>query len=160
MVRGINFKIHYQSTRLITLFILIVTSQSVLAGNGINTKPGAGPAIHGYDPVAYFVNGEPQQGSEAYSYNHQGVTWQFSNEENKQLFIGSPESYIPQYGGFCAYAASRNYIADADPVAWTIDDGKLYLNYSLSVRETWLGDRKSNISKADGYWPELVEKAQ
>lgn len=146
--------------RFVVLLILISINQSVWAKNGVNTKPATGPAIHGYDPVAYFVSGEPQRGAEAFSYNYQGVTWRFSSEENKQSFIESPEAYIPQYGGFCAYAASRNYIADVDPKAWTIDSGRLYLNYSLSVRKNWLSDKKSNITKADGFWPELVEKVQ
>lgn len=146
--------------RLITILILISINHSVWAKNGVNTKPATGPAIHGYDPVAYFVSGGPQRGAEAFSYNYKGVTWRFSNEENKQSFIESPEAYIPQYGGHCAYAASRNYIADVDPKAWTIDSGKLYLNYSLSVRKKWLGDQKSNITKANGFWPELVNKVQ
>jgi YHS domain-containing protein len=149
-----------QMIRLITILILISINHSVWAKNGVNTKPAAGPAIHGYDPVAYFVSGGPRRGAEAFSYNYQGVTWRFSNEENKQSFIESPEAYIPQYGGFCSYAASRNYIADVDPKAWTVYSGKLYLNYSLSVRKNWLGDKKSNIAKADGFWPELVKKVQ
>jgi hypothetical protein len=38
---------------------------------------------------------------------------------------------------------SRGYTADIDPEAWTIVDGKLYLNYSR---------------KGDGNWPGVLEE--
>ena len=39
-----------------------------------------------------------------------------------------PGKYLPQYGGYCAYAMSLNRIAAIDPSRWAIVDGKLYLN--------------------------------
>jgi len=149
-----------QLMRLITILILISINHSVLAKNGINADSKSGLAIQGYDAVAYFKQSQPQRGDEAFSHEYKGVTWRFANQHNLQSFIDTPEDYIPQYGGFCAFAASRNAIASVDPKAWTIDEGKLYLNYSLGVRNKWRGDQKSNIKKADGFWPELVKKVQ
>ena len=136
--------------------ILTTISASVLAAGNINVDSSNGLAIHGYDPVAYFVSGEPREGIAAYSYEFEGTKWAFVNEENKQAFIANPDAYIPQYGGHCAYAASKNSIANTDPYAWTIHDGKLYLNYSKGVRTLWSLSRDSNIDKANGYWPELA----
>jgi YHS domain-containing protein len=150
-------------SRLMRLLVFLLTmpfAGSLLAVGGINTQPATGPAIHGYDPVAYFVAGEPQRGDKALSYDYQGVTWRFANAANKQIFIESPDAYIPQYGGHCAFAASKNAIADIDPAAWTIDKGKLYLNYNLGVRSKWRADQAVNIKKADGFWPELVKKVK
>jgi hypothetical protein len=55
------------------------------------------------------------------------VTWHFAYEKNRNVFIASPKKYKPQFGGFCAYAASYGQAADIDPNAWTIIDNKLYL---------------------------------
>ena len=33
---------------------------------------------------------------------------------------------------------SQGYTASGDPEAWSIVNGKLYLNYSKSVMKTWL----------------------
>ena len=63
-------------------------------------------------------------------------------------------------GGFCAFAVSRGYTADIDPAAWSIVDGKLYLNYSLRVQRTWEGDAAGNIRKADANWPTLRGKLE
>ncbi|HEX6012072.1 MAG TPA: YHS domain-containing (seleno)protein, partial [Geminicoccaceae bacterium] len=64
----------------------------------------------------------------------------------------------PQYGGYCAWAVSQGYTASADPQAWRIVDGKLYLNYSLDVQKTWEQDVPGNITKANANWPTVLEK--
>ena len=45
-----------------------------------------------------------------------------------------------------------------EPEAWSIVDGRLYLNYDLSVRKTWLGRTRTYIARADGSWPRLRTK--
>ena len=147
--------LRYAGILSITLFSAVLHSS-----NGVNVSLSNGTAIHGFDPVAYFVDGEPRRGNEKYRYQHEGVTWQFSSEQNMRVFIGSPQNYMPQYGGHCAYAASKNAIANVNPSAWTIHNGKLYLNYSLNVRQAWKSDINSNIDKADGFWPELVKQVE
>lgn len=42
-----------------------------------------------------------------------------------------------------------------DPEAWTIYEGKLYLNYSPSVHPRWSKDIPGYVIKADKYWPGL-----
>ncbi len=51
---------------------------------------------------------------------------------------------------------SNGGTASIDPDAWTIVDGKLYLNYSLGVREQWSQDIPGNVAKADVNWPKLL----
>ena len=65
---------------------------------------------------------------------------------------------MPQYGGYCAYAVSKNKTASIKPEIFEIIDDRLYLNYSESVQRRWLKDSKSYIKKADAQWPELVNK--
>ncbi len=120
-----------------------------------------GYAIHGYDPVSYFTDGEPSKGSEEFSYEWKEATWLFSSAEHRDLFKESPEKYAPQYGGWCAYGAAGGYAADVDPLeSWTIHDDKLYLNYDKSVSKKWNKDIPGYLEKADEKWPKLNEELQ
>ena len=71
---------------------------------------------------------------------------------------GTDPVAAPQYGGYCAYAASKGAIAMTVPEAWTIYDDKLYLNYSESVRDIWRRDIPGNILLADGNWPDILTR--
>ena len=115
-----------------------------------------GGAIRGYDPVAYHTEGKPVAGKRAHRVEWKGATWSFASAENKTLFEGDPEKYAPRYGGYCAWAVSNGGTASIDPDAWTIVDGKLYLNYSLGVREQWSQDIPGNVAKADVNWPKIL----
>ena len=117
-----------------------------------------GAAIGGYDPVAYFSQSAPVLGDPAHSTTWKGAEWRFANAENKAAFEADPEAYAPQYGGFCAYAASKNAIAPTSPDAWTVHEGKLYLNYSTDVRSVWRQDIPGNIALADANWPGLRDQ--
>ncbi len=114
-------------------------------------SPG-GIALRGYDPVSYFTEGKAARGDSGISVMHSGVTWRFASVRNKESFLADPATYIPQYGGYCAFGMSRGYKAPTEADAWTIVDGKLYLNYNTKVRESWNKDQKTYIGKADQNW--------
>jgi YHS domain-containing protein len=114
-------------------------------------------AINGFDPVAYFNQQQPVEGSPAHSSEWNGAKWLFSNAENKAAFDANPEEFAPQYGGYCAYAVSKGYTASTDPDAWTVHDGKLYLNYSKTVRLLWSRDIPGHVASADKNWPAVLE---
>lgn len=114
-------------------------------------------AIRGYDPVAYFTVGKPVRGSNQFTSKWQGATFKFSSAENLALFKAEPTAYAPQYGGYCAFAVSKGATAGTVPDAWSIVDGKLYLNYSLNVRNRWSKDVPGNIKAADRNWPAVLE---
>jgi hypothetical protein len=114
-----------------------------------------GVALRGYDAVAYFVQGQPGKGSKGFTYEWNGAVWHFQSEQSRAQFQSNPVKYAPQYGGYCAWAVSNNYTADADPEAWKIVDGKLYLNYSKSVQKKWEPEAEERIQNADRNWPAL-----
>ncbi len=114
-------------------------------------------AMNGYDVMTYWKGGKPLEGKRKISAAYNGATWVFISKENRALFLENPAKYAPQYGGYCAYAASRNAVADVDPYAWRIWKDRLYLNYSPRVRRQWASDIDENIAKADGFWPKLLE---
>ena len=136
---------------------LCLLSVSGFAGGKINSSQFSGLAIHGYDPVAYFEQGKAIPGNRNITYVWEGTTFAFASEPNRDLFSRSPVSYLPQYGGYCAYAAANNAISDADPTAWQIVAGKLYLNYDNRVQRTWAGELEKNLRLADDNWPRLAQ---
>ena len=114
-------------------------------------------AIRGYDPVAYFTIGEPTRGSDRFTTSWQGATFKFVSAANLELFKADPADYAPQYGGYCAYAVSKGATAGTVADAWTIVDGKLYLNYSLGVRQRWRKDVPRHIKAAGRNWPAVLD---
>jgi YHS domain-containing protein len=113
-------------------------------------------AINAHDPVAYFTESRPVRGDAAHAVDWNGATWYFANAENAATFSANPDAYAPVFGGYCAYAASRGYLADTRPEAWTVYDGKLYLNANLRARELWLRDVPGNIAAGLSNWPGIL----
>jgi hypothetical protein len=122
-------------SELLLLMFLITPMQAAIAK--VNTGSD-GVAIHGYDVVAYFLEGRAVRGTSEFEHEWQDAKWHFASATNKDLFVANSERYAPQYGGFCATClALDGELADANPKAWTIVDGKLYLNYSMHQRTQW-----------------------
>ncbi|MEO0854885.1 MAG: YHS domain-containing (seleno)protein, partial [Cyanobacteria bacterium J06648_11] len=62
-----------------------------------------GRALHGYDAVSYFTEGEAVPGAEAHSLEWDGVTWFFASADNRDAFEADPERYAPANGGYCTF---------------------------------------------------------
>jgi len=141
------------NTKFLILLILFACSGSEVSETYVEN----GIAINGYDPVAYFTQSAAVEGSEQYSFNWNNATWYFSSEQNLTTFKDNPDKYSPVFGGYCAYGMSNGegYKATTDPNAWTIVDGKLYLNYSLKVKEKWLENQDERIEHAWENWPRV-----
>jgi YHS domain-containing protein len=116
----------------------------------VNTASGV--ALKGYDSVAYFTAGKPVEGSDRFQTVWRGVTYRFASAEDRDSFVADPEKYAPQYGGFCAFAAANDRIADIDPGDWAVVDGKLYLNNNDIAQTLWSVDKSGNIAAGDRFW--------
>ena len=143
---------------MLRLTILVLFSMTTAFAQQSPVFAPAGKAIRGYDPVAYFTDSKPVLGDSTLSYTYQGATWYFANATNRDTFKADPDKYAPQYGGYCAYGTSQGHKAPTEADAWTINDGKLYFNYSKKVQTLWNKDRTGNISKADTNWPTIKDK--
>ena len=118
----------------------------------------SGKAIRGYDPVSFFLDGKPIPGKEELTWNWNSANWYFSDQAHLDSFKLNPERYAPQYGGYCAYGVYEGHKAPTDPNAWRIVDGKLYLNYSLKVRELWNDKKEEKIIIANSNWSGIIDK--
>lgn len=143
--------------------LLGLTLAAPLAAQGPPATPvnvdAQGLALHGYDAVAYFTEGRAVAGTAQFEHAWSGARWRFASAANRDRFAKAPEQYAPQFGGYCAWAVSRNYTADIDPEAFAVVNGKLYVNYSSFVQARWRLDRDGNITKGHANWPGLLSAA-
>ena len=144
----------------LTMAILgsVISAPPAHAVEPINATTFGKLAIKGYDPIAYFEDGEPAKGNKSHSFEWMGAVWRFTSAERRDHFAEDPTRFAPQYGGYCAWAVSKGATATIDPDAWKIVDGKLYLNYSSKIQQQWLEDVPGNIERADVNWPRLLEE--
>jgi len=142
----------------ISLTLLIVfISTSIFAQKNYYTKKGV--VAKGYDVVSYFSN-EAKEGSKEFSTEYDKVTFYFSSKENLETFQKNPQKYIPQYGGFCAYAmGAKGSKVSINPETFEIRDGKLYLFYNKGKTNTfnlWLEEGAEQLKeKADKNWEKV-----
>jgi hypothetical protein len=132
----------------------VVVVMPVTAGNP-QKMVATGPddvAIKGYDTVAYFTEGQAMKGNSKLVASWNDAEWHFANVAHRDLFTANPERYAPQFGGFCANGLSKGKKVAADPEAWTIVDGKLYIKFSKAARDRWSKNRAENIKKAEESW--------
>ena len=115
-------------------------------------------AIRGYDPVAYFAEGRPVKGKPELTHRWKGATWRFASAANRDRFAQAPEKYAPHYGGYCAFGVAGGYAVKTEPDAWSVVDGKLYLNYDRGVQRRWSEDIPGYVRKADANWPKALER--
>ena len=122
-----------------------------------NLKNGIG--AQGYDVVSFF-NGKPEKGSESHTSSYNDAKYFFGSLENKEKFEASPESYTPQYGGFCAIAMSEGAEADPNPKSWEVRDGKLYfftrkLFGIIDAKRQWVKKPEELRALADTAWAKM-----
>ena len=135
------------------LVLALALSLSTRAASEVHVTDGV--AIKGHDPVAYFGAGKPQRGLPPLRVEHGGAAYLFATAANRDAFQANPARYVPQYGGYCAFGVAGGYKADIDPAAFSIIDGKLYLNYNKTVQRDWSKDTAGFIRKADARWPHV-----
>ena len=146
----------FPRTLLLVALVAAASAPAARALEPVNRTLLGGLALDGYDAVAYFTDAKPVEGKKEFSTEWNGATWRFASAEHRDEFVKTPEKYAPQYGGYCAWAVAHNYTADADPEAWSIVDGKLYLNYDKKIMAKWKEDVPGHVAKGDANWPKLL----
>lgn len=136
-----------------------MASASMPGQENVNLKNGY--AAQGYDVVSYFQN-KAEKGDKQFTASYEGVNYKFHTAENAETFQQNPKAYIPQYGGFCAYAIATNgKKIGVNPKTYTITQGKLYLFYNswgVNTLEKWNEEGAEALQKkADSQWNILLD---
>jgi hypothetical protein len=114
-----------------------------------------GIALHGYDPVAYFVDGHPVLGLPDYEASQGGAVWRFHNEGNRADFLAHPEVYGPQYGGYDPVDVARGVTVAGNPLFWVVTGDRLYLFGQETNRDAFAADPARYLDQARDRWPAL-----
>lgn len=146
--------------RLVLVIALGLLLHQVNAQQTVNTTK-KGVAADGYDVVAYFEN-QAVVGDKSISSTYHEAIYYFSTQSNKELFDAHPEKYLPQYGGWCAYAmGDTGELVEINPKRYEIRDGKLYLFYDafgINTLKKWEEEGAERLkSAADLNWEKLAE---
>ena len=115
-------------------------------------------ALKGYDPVSYFTEGKPEKGSKEFTFAYDDTTYWFKSAAHRNKFASNPEHYAPQFDGYCAIQLSRGLKVEADPEAWAITNGKLYV-FSRKIGAKKF--RKESVviaKKAEENWPHFRKR--
>jgi YHS domain-containing protein len=119
-----------------------------------------GIALNGFDPVGYFTEGIAVKGSKEFSYFYDGITYCFASGSDRDIFRLAPVKYMPQYGGWCAYAMGHDGTkVEVDPETFKIINGKLYLFYNKFFNNTlksWNRDEPKLQAQADANWLKII----
>jgi hypothetical protein len=134
--------------------ILFISISTTFISQNYNTKKDF--VANGYDVVSYF-NNKAEKGDEKFSTTFDTVKFKFSTKENLDLFKENPKKYVPQYGGYCAYAIGKTgEKVKINPETFEIRDGKLYLFYNswgTNTLELWQEEGAEKLQKqADKNW--------
>lgn len=136
--------------------VILLVSSFAFAGVDVETDDN-GVILDGYDAVAYFNENSAVKGSAEYTAVHNDAIYYFSSKKNRELFNKDAAKYAPQYGGFCAYGTTFGKKLEIDGRAFEVVDGKLYVNKSLNVYETWSEEKAENIQSANALWPTIKD---
>ena len=136
------------------VLVLAAVGRVLLAADA---APGTGKrlALKGYDPVSYFIDGRPGKGSADYQASYDDATYWFKTPEHRATFVADPDHYAPQFQGFCTVTLSRGARLEADPEAWVIADGKLYVFGAKEAVPMFRAQTASVIEKATENWVTL-----
>jgi YHS domain-containing protein len=133
-----------------------VAKNGVAGGKTLVFTDKKGVALEGFDPVTYFSDEQPKKGDRAIEATFNGALYHFVSQKNREAFEKDPTKYAPAYGGYCGYAASVGKVRPANPLIWSIVDGRLIVQHTKGADELWRKDIAGNKLKADKYWPLLI----
>ena len=123
-------------------------------GDAIIADPVSGTALFGFDAVAYFAAGSAVPGNQRLTVTRFGLVWWFRNEGNRQAFAGSPDAYVPLYGGYDPLAIVAGQLVVGDPEIFAIVDDRLVLFRSTTARTAYLAG-PDPARAAAARWPAL-----
>ena len=152
-----------KSFNILIVFLFIFSSSLLAQDNMANNIDNSNIALQGYSPVSYLDLGIAQKGLQAFKSEYEKVLYYFTSAEQKAAFDADPKKYLPQYGGYCAYAIGlKSKKVGINPETFEIRDGKLYLFYNsfgTNTLDLWNQENPEALrDKADENWEKIKNK--
>jgi hypothetical protein len=117
----------------------------------------SGLAIEGFDPVAYFTDGQAELGRQEFEASQAGAVWRFRNAGNRASFAAHPEIYGPQFGGYDPIDLARGVTVAGNPRFWLVSGQRLYLFSREQSRDAFAADPAGVLRNATQRWPALEQ---
>jgi hypothetical protein len=160
-------KPHFRPRTALIAFAVVVSLGGVVAvgpmalaatTERVITNRYSGLAIEGYDPLAYFIDGNPEVGLPAYETVQGGAVWRFRNEGNRDSFAAHPEVYGPQFGGYDPVDVARGVTVAGNPRFWLVAGQRLYLFGREDTRDAFAANPLPYLKEAKLRWPALEDQ--
>lgn len=135
----------------LALASLVTLSSMAIAGEA---------KLDGYCPVCYIAANKAVKGVKEFQSEHNGNTYWFVKAAAKEAFDKSPEKFLPQYDGLCAYGVSLGKEFKSDPTQFAVVDGKLYLNSSKKTQKLFKAAESKTVASADTHWKTMKMKKE
>lgn len=121
---------------------------------GLNERfvadPSTGIALYGFDPVAYFTEGRAVRGRRDVEAEWNGSAWRFASEANRAVFLSSPETYAPRFGGYDPSGVASGVAVAGHPLMFRIEGERLYLFSDAKGRDDF-----ADLAAAQKSWPKV-----
>ena len=153
--------------RHLRLAFVALLSSAAVAGSGLAAHAATteqlvadrytGLAIGGFDPVAYFTDAQPLVGQAGFEAAEAGAIWRFRNEGNRAVFVGHPEIYGPQFGGYDPTDVARGVAVAGNPRFWLVAGQRLFLFGGAKSRDAFAADPARFAKEARQRWPGVRE---
>lgn len=167
-LNGVDSPLANLMATFLALLFGIVLAVAVLVPGGVRAMPAdlhlmirdpaSGLAIHGFDPVAYHVDGKARPGSLAFEAEWGGLRWTFTGEANRRAFLDAPDIYVPALAGHDPLSASQGFLAEGDPAIFAFRDGRIFFFRSAERRIRFETDAEITAG-AIANWPMLRRQA-
>ncbi|MFK7791197.1 MAG: YHS domain-containing (seleno)protein [Devosiaceae bacterium] len=135
----------------------LLLPSGVTGSERIVSNPDFQLALFGYDPVAYFADGEAREGTAEYEVLHENLAWRFASAGNLEAFLAEPSLFLPAFGGHGALFVARGTATPGHPEIWVSLGGRVFFFKNVASRYAFLLEAERMIVDADANWALLRE---
>lgn len=147
----------------IFLIAVIIFSNTAVFAQNVSPVGKKNIANGGYDFVAYFTENAAVKGANEFTHEINGVKYQFSSSQNKDLFMANPDQYLPVCDGYCAWGVAEKGIkVPVNPETFKIIEGKLHLFFNgklngspLNTLPEWNKNEANLLTQLPANWAKL-----
>lgn len=144
-------------TRFLCLAALVLSAAGCATHNTVSDGADSRLMLKGHDPISYFAGGKPLPGKPDIKLEHEGVTYRFASEANRELFRAAPDKFKPQFNGFCSNGLVYAIPLGGNHDNFKIINGRLFMFGGEGSKRYFEMDETRNLQLAENYWKTEVQ---